>query len=336
MEQVHSFPPVVDEWARVLILGSMPGAESRRQQQYYAHPRNHFWPLLFVLFGARAEQAANASYAERLQFAMKRGIALWDVIECCSQKPDGSDDATLKNTKPNDFAALFAAYPQIRHVFFNGAKAYDTFRRQVGFELFPQIAFYKLTSSSPANAIGLPRKRNEWEVVRMKAMEQEPQPAANRLLAVEQELLSELAAWETKPLQRDETLDWERIHMASCGRVGQLIAISRGVNPELAAIACALHDYGRIVTGKQAGHAEAGYEPVKEFLQRLALFSADEIEQLAAAVRAHSSKSIVGTPLEEIVKDADVLDCHLYGQQLPREEQRKRLAQVLKDLNKSC
>lgn len=76
----------------------------------------------------------------------------------------------------------------------------------------------------------------------------------------------------------------------------------------MASCACAVHDYGRIITGKQENHAEVGYQPAMEFLRRTGLFEEEEIQQMGIAVKNHSKKAEIGSPLEEIVKDADVLD----------------------------
>ena len=110
-----------------------------------------------------------------------------------------------------------------------------------------------------------------------------------------------------------------------------MLAEERGVDPILAAAACAVHDYGRIITGRQEGHAEAGYLPVQEFLKNLEpkLFTDDEIAQIALAVKNHSKKEEVGTQLEEIVKDADVLDFYQYGYNMARKEQQDRLESLL-------
>jgi uncharacterized protein len=153
---------------------------------------------------------------------------------------------------------------------------------------------------------------------------------SNRTFQVQKALLAEINRYENAVPHRDASPDWERLHLASCGRLGYLLAEERGVNPELAAIACSCHDYGRIITGRQEGHAEWGYQPVKEFLEKLGLFSSDEVEQIAIAVKNHSKKGEIHQPLDEVVKDADVLDFHQYGLELPRQDQRNRLQSLAK------
>jgi len=150
-----------------------------------------------------------------------------------------------------------------------------------------------------------------------------------RLLRLQSRLLREIEKYEKLVPDRDKFIDWERVHMASCARLGYLMAEARGVNPELAACACAVHDYGRIITGRQKGHAEAGYLPGKEFLQETGLFTEEEIEALGLAIKNHSKKSEVGTPIEEIVKNADVIDFYQYGFGFERDEQRLRYEGML-------
>ena len=145
-----------------------------------------------------------------------------------------------------------------------------------------------------------------------------------RLLPLQTAYLQLIARQEGVLDHRDETLDWERMHMASSARLAYLMAQERGEDPDLAACAAAIHDIGRVLTGRQAGHAEAGEGPARAFLRETGLFSSQEIELLAAAVRNHSKKSEVGHPIEEIVKDSDVVDCYQYGLPFAREEQRAR------------
>lgn len=150
-----------------------------------------------------------------------------------------------------------------------------------------------------------------------------------KILRLQSALLKEIDKYEKLIPERDHFIDWERVHITSCAKIGYMMGEERGVDPILAAAACACHDYGRIITGKQKGHAEAGYEPVQEFLKNTGLFSGDEIAQIAIAVKNHSKKSEVGSPLEEIVKDADVLDFYQYGYDVARKEQQDRLEKLL-------
>ncbi|HZK61480.1 MAG: HD domain-containing protein [Peptostreptococcaceae bacterium] len=146
-----------------------------------------------------------------------------------------------------------------------------------------------------------------------------------KILRLQCELLKEINKYENIVQERDKLIDWERVHISSCAKLGYLMAEKRGFDPVLAACACAVHDYGRIITGKQEGHAEAGYLPAKEFLERTGLFNEEDVEQISLAVRNHSKKAEVGSPLEEIVKDADVMDFYQYGYEIKRQDQKTRL-----------
>ena len=140
-----------------------------------------------------------------------------------------------------------------------------------------------------------------------------------KILRLQSALLKEIDKYEKLIPERDHFIDWERVHITSCAKIGYIMAEKRGVDPILAAAACACHDYGRIITGKQPGHAEAGYEPGQVFLKNTGLFNDDEISQIAIAVKNHS----------KIVKDADVLDFYQYGYDVARKEQQDRLEAIL-------
>ncbi|NBD27044.1 DNA-deoxyinosine glycosylase [Paenibacillus glycinis] len=142
--RVHSFPPMIREGAKVLVLGSMPGAASLAANQYYGNPRNHMWRVLYGLFGREPDEA----YEDRLAFASSHGIAMWDVIASCER--EGSLDANIRDEVPNDLPGLLADYPGVHGLIFNGAKSHDTFMKY--FKDHPglaDLAKLKLPSTSP-------------------------------------------------------------------------------------------------------------------------------------------------------------------------------------------
>ena len=149
MSCVQSFPPIEDGGARLLILGSMPGKESLRAGQYYAHPRNAFWPIMGELAGADPV----LPYPARVAALQAAGIALWDVLASCTRA--GSLDSAINAASivPNDFAAFFSAHPGITWVFFNGAMAEKVFHQRVRDSLEASaLRYQRLPSTSPANA----------------------------------------------------------------------------------------------------------------------------------------------------------------------------------------
>ncbi|MEZ0237185.1 MAG: DNA-deoxyinosine glycosylase [Methylophilaceae bacterium] len=164
---VCSFPPVAAPDARLLILGSMPGKASLAANQYYAHPRNLFWPIMGELFGAGLE----LPYGKRLEVLQMEGVALWDVLKECFRESALDSDIVEASIITNDFASFFARHTQIRYVFFNGAKAEQAFRRYALPTLahLPPIELIRLPSTSPANAaIPLTVRLAQWrEITRL-------------------------------------------------------------------------------------------------------------------------------------------------------------------------
>jgi hypoxanthine-DNA glycosylase len=140
----RSFPPVVDGRSLVLVLGTLPGEESLRRLEYYAHPRNLFWPIICGLFGA----APPAGYADKLRFVARQRIALWDVCESGERR--ASADATIRGEVPNAIDALLLNHPGIRAVAFNGSGARRLHDRH--FARRSGLVYLALPSTSPAYA----------------------------------------------------------------------------------------------------------------------------------------------------------------------------------------
>lgn len=169
MHNAISFPPLAAPSARVLILGSMPGIASLKAGEYYAHPRNAFWPIMGELFGF----SAKLPYAERAQQLRKHHIAAWDVLRAC-QRQGSLDSAIERDTEePNDLHGFLSEHRGVRHIFFNGGKAEACFRRHFVRAQFPApLRLTRLPSTSPAHA-GMPvtTKQEAWEAVAIAANE---------------------------------------------------------------------------------------------------------------------------------------------------------------------
>lgn len=149
MSIIHSFRPIAGNHAKILILGSMPGAASLAANQYYAHSRNAFWPIIAQVLKIPPE----VSYEEKITALKSSPIALWDVLKSC--KRAGSLDSSIETDTQvsNDFQFFFSAHRKITHVFFNGGKAEACFKRHILANNEPGLMnLARLPSTSPANA----------------------------------------------------------------------------------------------------------------------------------------------------------------------------------------
>ena len=151
----RSFAPVADPRARILVLGSLPGARSLQLQQYYGLPRNAFWRIVAAVTGV----PADADYAARLEGLRQRGIALWDVI-ASAQRP-GSLDAAIRAATRAEAARVHRAAPKVAVVCFNGrtaARAAPVWR-EAGY------ATLVLPSTSPAYTRPFAEKLAAWRAL---------------------------------------------------------------------------------------------------------------------------------------------------------------------------
>ncbi|HEX4736424.1 MAG TPA: DNA-deoxyinosine glycosylase [Allosphingosinicella sp.] len=151
----RSFPPVVDERTRVLVLGSLPGEESLARRQYYGNPRNHFWRLMSAVIG---RDLVPLSYEERLKTLLDAGVGLWDTVGAATRR--GSLDGNIRLHQPNALADLAATLPALRAVGFNGGKSASLGLRQLAGET--RLALLSLPSSSPAFTLKFDAKLETW------------------------------------------------------------------------------------------------------------------------------------------------------------------------------
>lgn len=155
MTRKHSFPPVIDEHVRILILGSLPGELSLAHSQYYGNPQNKFWELLGVVLDV---DLRSLKYDERLATLLERGVGLWDVI--AEAERVGSLDAAIRNASHNALVEMVETLPNLLAIGFNGGTAARIGRKQLQVSACPFLI--DLPSSSPAHTIGFESKLKVW------------------------------------------------------------------------------------------------------------------------------------------------------------------------------
>ena len=137
--------------AHTLILGSVPGIRSLEEVEYYAHPRNAFWPIIGSIVGFDSD----LPYAARVRALVAAGFALWDVLAECERRTSLDSDIVESSIVTNDIAGLLSDAPSIRLLAFNGGKSEASFRRYVAptlGNLEGRLTLVRLPSTSPAYA----------------------------------------------------------------------------------------------------------------------------------------------------------------------------------------
>jgi len=152
--------PVVCADTRLLVLGSFPGVASLQVQQYYGHPRNHFWRLMGEVLG---EPLYELPHAQRLAPLRRHRVGLWDVITQAQR--EGSLDSSIRAHVGSDLPNLLAELPAVTTLAFNGGTAARIGVRQLGTE-GGRYRIVALPSSSPAYTLAYEHKRTAWLALR--------------------------------------------------------------------------------------------------------------------------------------------------------------------------
>lgn len=122
--------------------------------------------------------------------------------------------------------------------------------------------------------------------------------------------LKELRKYVDAELNKIEDADKRTsavVHLYGVSLAATMIAKKRGLDPELASMAAMLHDMHAYKTGSYDDHAHKGAELAKEILKELKLTDEAETEIICSAIYHHDDKLVTDSPMDEALKDADVI-----------------------------
>jgi double-stranded uracil-DNA glycosylase len=152
---IEGLPPIENESCQILILGTMPGVESLKQQAYYANQRNLFWKLLSEVTGKLVPE----NYEDKKVWLKNTKIALWDTCRTCIR--NGSLDSNISEEMPNDIRDFIATHPHLKAIGFNGKTSERLFLKHIAG--IDTVKLISLPSSSPANvSILWEKKVEDW------------------------------------------------------------------------------------------------------------------------------------------------------------------------------
>ena len=150
----------------------------------------------------------------------------------------------------------------------------------------------------------------------------------NRLEVVRSQADSALTA-----VRDDEERRCAVVHLYGVSQGCALLALRRGENAELAAVAGMLHDLSAYTTGIRADHAAHGAILAAQLLRDTALFTEKEITCICEAIAHHSDKTDTHASFDEVLKDADVLQHALYAPcAAVTEKERARFDRIMREL----
>jgi len=134
---------------------------------------------------------------------------------------------------------------------------------------------------------------------------------------------------------RDFSIYWSAAHMTTTAQIMRLLAISRGLDADICAIAGAIHDVATMETGRQENHAVKSLDFIDALISEYNAgnekykITGAEIAILKEIIPQHSDKDVVSDNLyAETLKDADAIDRYLHGVET-KEHEIPRLVKAL-------
>ena len=118
-------------------------------------------------------------------------------------------------------------------------------------------------------------------------------------------------------------------HLYGVSLAATMIAKKRGLDPEIASMAAMLHDLHAYKSGSYDDHAHLGADLARQILTELALMDEAETEQICSAIYHHDDKLVVDSPMDEVLKDADVIDHCLKDSSKPVKEKEQARFEAL-------
>lgn len=97
------------------------------------------------------------------------------------------------------------------------------------------------------------------------------------------------------------------VHLYGVSLAATMIAEKRGLDSELSSMAAMLHDLYAYKTGSYDDHAHKGAELARNILRELKLTDEAETDIICSAIYHHDDKLLVDSPMDEVLKDADVV-----------------------------
>ncbi len=164
-QSVNSFEPIIGSNPKVLILGSMPGVVSLQTQQYYANPRNAFWPIMSELFAVEWSE----DYQQRVLQIKQLPVIIWDTLKTCRRQ--GSLDSSIDNEllQVNEILPMLEQFSRLKLIAFNGMASEKYFNQYIDRRSIKslQVECIRLPSTSPAHArMSVKQKFEDWKKIR--------------------------------------------------------------------------------------------------------------------------------------------------------------------------